>query len=120
MDADLLLEGVEGGDEIDADPDELRVQCLEVGQPGVQPGDFLDSGAVERSDEGVEHDRPLAQQVGELDLLPARGVQHEVGGLVADVQRGGGPSEGHRGEDDHGHDSGESASKHHDLLHPRK
>jgi hypothetical protein len=116
MDPDLLLEGVEGGDEVDADPDELRVQRLEVGQPGVQPGDLLDSGTVERPDERVEHDRALAEQVGELDLLPAGSVQDEVGGFLTDVQRRGGAGEGCRGEGYDRHDSGET-SEHDDLLH---
>jgi len=117
MDADLFLERVEGGDEVDADPDELGVQRLEVGQPGVQPGDLFDSGTVERSDERVENDRPLAEQVGELDLLSAGGVEDEVGGLVADVQRRGGTGERHRDKGDDREDSGETASEHESLLH---
>ena len=61
LDGELLLEGVERGCEVNADANELRVQGLEVGQPGIQPGDFLRSGAVERADERVHDDRTLAQ-----------------------------------------------------------
>src|SRR5262249_23401007 len=68
----------------------LGASGFELRQRSLEAGKLLGSRRGERGDERIDDDGSLGRQVGELDGLAVGPIEGEVGGLLPDIEGGGG------------------------------